>query len=138
MGTGSEPGTTGDRPIDAVRQRYAVMGPSDLLPMPDDDERLLLESTASTAVASARDETRRPRARVQLLQGAAEAYALLGDVAKAIELLTLADQILPTVMVRKRRAELSKEINAAEHSGEPAGQPPLASAPRRRRWGLPR
>ena len=89
---GSERRHLGDRAIDEVRERYAIRGPSDLLPMPDDDERVLLKSTADAAVAAARNETRRPRARVHALQGAAEiGDALLGDLAKAIELLTLAD-----------------------------------------------
>ena len=132
MATGSEGPL-----VDVVRARYALSAPGDV-PMPNDEERLVFGSLAERAVASARDETRRPRARVQLLEGAAEINALLGDLPKAIELLTLADQILPTVRVRKRRAGLEKEMHSANHEVVPTQPPPRAPAPRRGRWGRTR
>ena len=136
MVTGSEQGPLGERSIDAVLERCAALGPGELLS--DEDERLVFGALAEKAVATARDETQRPRARVQLLQGAAETYALLGDLAKSIELLTLAEQILPTVLVRKRRAQLIEEMNTAKHDEVAPVASRRASAPRRRRWGLPR
>jgi hypothetical protein len=129
----SEAVLTDDEFVDALSLRCAGFRSGDGLPMSDAEERRLFKATVNTAMAAARDENRRPRARVQYLQGAAELYASLGDLEKAIEVLTWANEILPTVMVRKRRAEIYEEMTAIKHAEQLAAERPWAPAPRRRR-----